>query len=61
MKKCTCESVLDHCPVCDPSQAQIDIDDIISGIEYDITGKLDETDVMRRVLQLANFIKDHLI
>ena len=55
------EDGIDNCPACDPSQAEIDIDDLIDGIEYDITGKLDETDVMRRVLQLAKIVREYLI
>lgn len=70
MQKCKCgntislqrqEDGIDNCPACDPPQVQLDLEDLISGIEYDMTGKLDCHDVMRRVLELANIIRERLI
>lgn len=70
MRHCKCgntlslqrqEDGIDNCPACDPSQAQIDIEDIIDGIEYDLTDELSSRIVMNRLLELAQFIHTHLV
>lgn len=71
MRHCKCgntlslqrqEDGIDNCPACDPSQDQIDIEDIIDGIEFDLSfTELNNTVVMNRLLELAQFIHTHLV
>jgi hypothetical protein len=70
MKKCKCGNTLglarqrdgiDHCPACDPPWIHKELDDLIYGIEYDMTGKLDCHDVMRRVLELTKLIRENIV
>ena len=53
------ENGVDNWPVCDHTHRKLD--DLINGIEYEMSGKLDCHDVMRRVLDLTKFIRENLV
>ena len=70
MRKCKCGNTLsldrqedgpDNCPACDPSLVQVELDSLIDGIEFDMTGRLDCHDCMRRLLDLTKIIREHLV
>lgn len=70
MKTCICGNILslqrqedgiDNCPACDPPYIHQELDSLIDGIEYDMTGKIDCHDVMQRVLDLTRLIRENLV
>jgi len=69
MKKCKCGNTIsldrqregiNNCPSCDEPYHIKKLNDIISDMEYDYSGNINQVDVMKHLIILAKYIKEDL-